>query len=124
MGNEANPGIITQAVSQIFNFIKASKGVEYLLRVSYLEIYNEILKDLLNPHQKDLRIHENTKRGVFVTPLKEEIVSSPTQVMQLIRDGELNRHVSSTSDNQKSSRSHKKDCRRTLAKLKKMKKRT
>ncbi|KAJ8291684.1 Protein kinase domain-containing protein ppk32 [Rhodotorula toruloides] len=48
-GNNSNPGIIPQAVSEIFTYIRDHPEKEFLLRASYLEIYNESLKDLLDP---------------------------------------------------------------------------
>ncbi|RKO84700.1 kinesin motor domain-containing protein, partial [Blyttiomyces helicus] len=100
MGIEEQPGVIPQSVDD------QSADREYLLRVSYIEIYNESIRDLLAPEQIDLRIHEDRKRGIFVTPLKEEIVSSPKQVLKIIRKGEENRHFGSTDYNEHSSRSH------------------
>jgi hypothetical protein len=58
MGYEDEPGIIPQAIDEVFQLIRESDK-EFLLRVSYMEIYNETIRDLLNPEQKDLRIHEN-----------------------------------------------------------------
>lgn len=58
------------------------------MRVSYLEIYNEQIRDLLQPDLTDLRIHEDKRRGVYVSPLKEEIVTSAKQVMKVIQKGE------------------------------------
>ncbi|KAJ3280331.1 hypothetical protein HK104_000746, partial [Borealophlyctis nickersoniae] len=107
MGIEEQPGIIPQAVDDVFNYIREqNEDREYLLRVSYMEIYNESIRDLLAPDQMDLRIHEDRKRGVFVSPLKEEIVTSPKQVMKIIKRGEENRHVGTTDFNLHSSRSH------------------
>ncbi|KAJ3183869.1 NADH-ubiquinone oxidoreductase chain 1 [Geranomyces variabilis] len=107
MGVNEEPGVIPQAVEDIFTFIRDQSGDrEFLLRVSYLEIYNETIRDLLSPEQNDLRIHEDRKRGVFVAPLKEEIVTSPKQVMRVIRKGEENRHFGATDYNEHSSRSH------------------
>ncbi|KAJ3016780.1 NADH-ubiquinone oxidoreductase chain 1 [Thoreauomyces humboldtii] len=107
MGVDEQPGVIPQAVDDIFGYIREQSGDrEYLLRVSYMEIYNETIRDLLSPDQIDLRIHEDRKRGVFVSPLKEEIVTSPKQVMRIIRKGEENRHFGATDYNEHSSRSH------------------
>ncbi|KAJ3330077.1 hypothetical protein HDU76_006471 [Blyttiomyces sp. JEL0837] len=107
MGVDEQPGIIPQAIDDVFSYIREqTEDREYLLRVSYLEIYNEQIRDLLNPDQKDLRIHEDRKRGVYVSPLKEEIVTTPKQVMKVIQKGELNRHFGSTDYNEHSSRSH------------------
>ena len=74
--------------------------------MAYVEIYNETIKDLLSPSSTDLRIVEDKKRGTYLTPLKEEIVTSPEQVMRVIQAGEANRHFGATDSNFKSSRSH------------------
>ncbi|KAG2176117.1 hypothetical protein INT43_005350 [Umbelopsis isabellina] len=106
LGTEEEQGVIPRAVNDVFAIISETTEKEYLLRVSYLEIYNETLRDLLSPESEDLRIHEDKKRGVYVSSLKEEIVTSPKQVMKVIQRGEENRHVSSTDFNLHSSRSH------------------
>jgi centromeric protein E len=76
------------------------------LRCSYLEIYNEVITDLLVPENTNLPIHEHHEKGVFVGRLKEEIVTSPEQVLQIMAAGEVHRHVGSTNMNEHSSRSH------------------
>ncbi|KAI8640730.1 P-loop containing nucleoside triphosphate hydrolase protein [Parasitella parasitica] len=106
MGNEAEPGVIPRSVDNVFDFIKKAITREFLLRVSYLEIYNETIKDLLNPSNNNLKIQQDKIRGVYVTPLTEEVVTCPEDVLQIIRRGEANRHVSSTDYNLHSSRSH------------------
>ncbi|OZJ05788.1 hypothetical protein BZG36_01276 [Bifiguratus adelaidae] len=100
------PGVIPQAINDVFKYIAESKSLEFLLRVSYLEIYNETLRDLLSPEAEDLQIREDKKRGVYVSPLKEEIVTSAKQVMNIVARGEAHRHTSVTDYNLYSSRSH------------------
>ncbi|KAF8939321.1 hypothetical protein BGZ58_010032 [Dissophora ornata] len=105
-GTERQPGITLRAVEDVFKYIRENSEREFLLRVSYLEIYNESIRDLLSPEAIDLRIHEDRKRGVYVSPLKEEIVTAPSQVMRIIQRGDYQRHTSSTDYNAHSSRSH------------------
>lgn len=106
-GTEEEPGIIPQAVDDIFKFIrKTGDSKEFLLRVTYIEIYNETIRDLLATEVVDLKIHEDKYRGVFVAPLKEEIVTSPKHVMRVIDRGEANRHISANDYHEHSSRSH------------------
>ncbi|KAJ9086961.1 Kinesin-like protein kip2 [Entomophthora muscae] len=106
-GTEDEPGIIPQAVDDVFKHIRrAGNTKEFLLRISYIEIYNETIKDLLATEQAELRIHEDKYRGVYVAPLKEEIVTNPKQVMRIIERGEANRHVSANNYHEHSSRSH------------------
>jgi centromeric protein E len=71
-----------------------------------MEIYNEIIKDLLAPENNNLKIHEHLERGVYVGDLKEEIVTSPQHVLQIMEMGEPHRHVGATGMNDESSRSH------------------
>jgi len=110
-GNRREPGIVPLAVHDCFNYI-ATKEVEdhrreFLLRVSYLEIYNEQINDLLHPgNSSGIKIFESKKDGVIIRGLKEEVVVSPEQVFALIAAGEAQRHVGATSMNEHSSRSH------------------
>ncbi|KAM3194444.1 hypothetical protein ACQJBY_070867 [Aegilops geniculata] len=104
-GDQRSPGIIPLAVKDAFGIIQETLNREFLLRVSYLEIYNEVVNDLLNPAGKNLRIREDLQ-GTFVEGIKEEVVLSPTHVLSLIAAGEEHRHVGSTNFNLLSSRSH------------------
>ncbi|KAI5477372.1 centromeric protein E [Pseudohyphozyma bogoriensis] len=105
-GTPANPGIIPQAVTEIFSYIRDHPEKEFLLRASYLEIYNESLKDLLAPETGALKIRQDEKKRFFVHPLREEVVTGEAQVAALLRRGEENRHTGKTDFNERSSRSH------------------
>lgn len=115
-GTASNPGVIPLAITDIFSYIRETPSREFLLRVSYLEIYNEKIHDLLNPPppnvganapaQEEIKLREDAKRGVYATPLKEEIVQSPTQLLRVIARGDHARRTSSTQFNARSSRSH------------------
>lgn len=106
MGTEKEPGVIPRAVREVFSFIEEdTHGREYLLRVSYMEIYNEKIKDLLNSENTSPEIIED-KKGVYVRNLKEVIVKTAEEVLNCIKDGEGNRHISATDYNERSSRSH------------------
>ncbi|KAH6767894.1 P-loop containing nucleoside triphosphate hydrolases superfamily protein [Perilla frutescens var. hirtella] len=104
-GDQRSPGIIPLAVKDAFSIIQETPSREYLLRVSYLEIYNEVVNDLLNPAGHNLRIREDAQ-GTFVEGVKEEVVLSPAHALSLIAAGEEHRHVGSTNFNLQSSRSH------------------
>jgi centromeric protein E len=80
-GIPAEPGIIPLAVAEIFELIAEARDREFLLRVSYMEIYNEDIRDLLAPDQGGrLAVHESREAGVYVAGLREDIVASPAQV--------------------------------------------
>jgi centromeric protein E len=104
-GNQRSPGIIPLAVKDAFSIIQETPRREFLLRVSYFEIYNEVVNDLLNPAGQNLRIRED-EQGTYIEGIKEEVVLSPAHVLSLIAAGEEHRHIGSTSFNLLSSRSH------------------
>ncbi|NXH56301.1 CENPE protein, partial [Rhabdornis inornatus] len=108
MGNEDSMGIIPKAIQHVFKIICEIPDREFLLRVSYMEIYNETITDLLcdNRKKKPLGIREDVNRNTYVEDLIEEVVVSPEQVMEWIRKGERNRHYGETKMNEHSSRSH------------------
>ncbi|EED87631.1 predicted protein, partial [Thalassiosira pseudonana CCMP1335] len=102
-------GVIRMAVQDIFRRVQMCKQQrEYLLRVSYLEIYNEQIYDLLAlpSVESPLRIFESRTEGVVVRGLREEIVTCPEDVFALLDDGDMKRKVGSTGMNRTSSRSH------------------
>ncbi|XP_062097637.1 kinesin-like protein KIN-7N [Humulus lupulus] len=105
-GSERDPGIIQRAVEDIFQRIQMMSDREFLIRISYMEIYNEEINDLFAVENQKLPIHESLERGVFVAGLKEEIVNNAEQVLKLLEYGEANRHFGETNMNVRSSRSH------------------
>lgn len=105
--DEVGKGIIPRIVEQMFASILASPGnIEYTVRVSYMEIYMERIRDLLVPHNDNLPIHEEKSRGVYVKGLLEIYVSSVQEVYEVMRRGDAARAVAATNMNQESSRSH------------------
>ncbi|KAJ4745013.1 P-loop containing nucleoside triphosphate hydrolases superfamily protein [Rhynchospora pubera] len=105
-GSYDEPGIIPLAIQDLFHAIQETEDREFLLRMSYMEIYNEEINDLLAPEHRKLQIHENIDRGIYVAGLKEEIVNCPEQVLELMKFGESHRHIGETNMNLYSSRSH------------------
>eukprot|EP00571_Detonula_confervacea_P003675 CAMPEP_0172317754 /NCGR_PEP_ID=MMETSP1058-20130122/32642_1 /TAXON_ID=83371 /ORGANISM="Detonula confervacea, Strain CCMP 353" /LENGTH=924 /DNA_ID=CAMNT_0013032383 /DNA_START=62 /DNA_END=2836 /DNA_ORIENTATION=+ len=123
-GSRNESGVVRLAVQDIFDRITSSNASrEYLVRVSYLEIYNEQIYDLLLPPQQPskfksslqhhhlppstaVRIFESRTEGVVVRGLREEIVTCPEDVFALLDSGDAKRKVGSTGMNKTSSRSH------------------
>nr|KIR85317.1 centromeric protein E [Cryptococcus tetragattii IND107] len=104
-------GIIPCAVDGVFDGITEEPDRAFLLRVSYIEIYNETLRDLLNFKKRPLKDDEkpsiHTSKGkVYVEPLVEEIVSTPEDVIELLEKGNAQRRIGATDWNERSSRSH------------------
>ncbi|CAN1255971.1 Kinesin-like protein KIN-7D, mitochondrial [Linum perenne] len=104
-GDQTAPGIIPLAIKDVFSMIQDTPGREFLLRVSYLEIYNEVINDLLDPTGQNLRVREDAQ-GTYVEGIKEEVVLSPGHALSFIAAGEEHRHVGSNNFNLFSSRSH------------------
>ena len=79
----------------------------FLIRVSYLEIYNEEIRDLLGKDvKKRLEIKERPDVGIYVKDKKEFAVSSAEHMEKIMSQGNQNRHVGATLMNADSSRSH------------------
>ncbi|WKY01199.1 hypothetical protein Q1695_015311 [Nippostrongylus brasiliensis] len=102
-------GIIPNSFAHIFDHIaKCQQDITFLVRVSYLEIYNEELRDLLakDGHGSNLEIKEKADIGVYVKNLISIIVGSASQMQKLMEFGNKNRRVGATQMNEESSRSH------------------
>ncbi|KAG6464482.1 hypothetical protein O3G_MSEX014545 [Manduca sexta] len=82
-GTEESPGIIPLAVLNLFEIIKNVPDRDFLVRVSYIEIYNETLKDLLNVEKENIKIHEGLQ-GIKVDA-SEKVASSPEEVLDAMR---------------------------------------
>jgi len=99
-------GIMPRSFEAIFHSIECDSSKEYLVRASYLEIYNEEIRDLLYKNgQKKLELKDKDT-GVYVKDLSTFVVKSPADLMDVFNEGNLNRHVGATNMNEHSSRSH------------------
>ncbi|OAF64857.1 hypothetical protein A3Q56_07436 [Intoshia linei] len=100
-------GIIPRAFTQIFNKINISGNIKYLITISYLEIYNEIIYDLFGKNKNSkLELKEHPEYGVYVQDLSMHTCSSIDECQSLIEKGWRNRATGSTQMNKCSSRSH------------------
>jgi len=109
-GVRSNPelkGIIPNSFAHIFSHISKNKDFTFLIRVSYLEIYCEEIRDLLGKDQtKRLELKERPDIGVYVKDKKEFAVNSAEDMEKIMTEGNKNRMVASTKMNADSSRSH------------------
>jgi len=100
-------GIIPRMVRTVFNRIEtANENMEFSVKVSMCEIYNEKIKDLLDPRKDNLKIHEEKGKGVYIQDATESWCTDESQVYQVMKQGASNRSVASTLMNAESSRSH------------------
>ncbi|KAJ2796491.1 hypothetical protein H4R21_004692, partial [Coemansia helicoidea] len=105
--NDNLKGIIPRIVEGVFGkIIESPPSVEYMVKTSYMEIYMERIRDLLNPDESNLSVHEDKANGVYVKGLMEVFVSSIDEVYQVMRQGAKSRVVAQTNMNAESSRSH------------------
>ncbi|KAG2066908.1 kinesin-domain-containing protein [Suillus decipiens] len=105
-GSEDQPGIIPRAMKDVFAYIRRTPTREYLLRCSYLEIYNETIYDLLAPPSMSAAQPVQIQGSGILVPLREEVVTSLKGVKEVLERGERNRRTASTDWNERSSRSH------------------
>ncbi|CAG8580598.1 17472_t:CDS:10, partial [Racocetra fulgida] len=107
MDDDEFKGLIPRIVEQIFHSIIVSPPtIEYTVKVSYMEIYMERIRDLLNPQNDNLPVHEEKNRGVYVKGLLEVYVSSVQEVYEVMKRGGSARIFAYKNMNAESSRSH------------------
>jgi kinesin family protein 18/19 len=107
IGEPDDPGLIFQTLLLIYDDLeKVKKEKEFKVSVGFLEIYNENIRDLLNPSHDCLDIREDPTKGVTVAGLTEKIVASIDDVSEIITLGTTRRVSEPTKANQVSSRSH------------------
>ena len=101
-------GLIPRAIENIFKYIEnnSNSNTTFIIRVTYLQIYNESIDDLLKSEKKHLTIRENHKKGIYVEGLSEWAVCSPNDIYALLEKGAQNRTKAHTNMNDVSSRSH------------------
>ncbi|KAF4705560.1 hypothetical protein FOZ62_024023 [Perkinsus olseni] len=102
-------GMIPRAFEHLFKSIDESGGQEisYLVRASFLEIYNEEIRDLLSKNPKEkLELKDNPDTGVYVKDLQAFVVKGVDEMRQVMAAGQRNRSVGATLMNVESSRSH------------------
>ena len=102
---ENGGGIVHMAAKDIFSQIQNEPDRIFLVRASFLEIYNEEVRDLLSNSKETLPIREDPRRGVFVQS-NEEIVTDFQSLLKILFQGEKSRQFASTEMNARSSRSH------------------
>ncbi|CAD8173626.1 unnamed protein product [Paramecium octaurelia] len=99
-------GITPRTFEQIFNEIQADTNNIYTVQLGYLQIYMEMLLDLIRPDNQDVKIRECPDNGVFVSGLEWMEVESPQECLSIMNFAEKNKVVAFTNLNAHSSRSH------------------
>ncbi|XP_047927956.2 kinesin-like protein KIF7 isoform X1 [Anser cygnoides] len=106
--NEDEQGIIPRAMAETFRLIDENDLIDYTVRVSYLEVYKEEFRDLLqvDTASKDIQIREDDKGNIVLSGVKESEVEGLDEVLSLLEMGNTAKHTGATHINAQSSRSH------------------
>ncbi len=102
-------GIVPRAIGQVFQGILSGTHhdvEEFMVKCSYLELYNEMINDLLDPAGKNLKIRQSPTKGIYIANLTWECVQDEEDIFELLELGAENRHTAATKMNDRSSRSH------------------
>jgi len=108
-GDEDKKGITPRAVEHLFDEVQRCGDTEEVtISVSYVEIYLEKIRDLLDKSKvkANLEVRVDVKRGVYIDGAVETVVNSDAQLLGVLESGSKSRHVSATGMNLESSRSH------------------
>ena len=107
---DSKRGIIPRTIEDIFQYIESNsnRDTKFIIRAAYLQIYNEMISDLLKPNStnKNLNIREDKKKGLYVEHLSEWAVRGPNDIYALLERGASCRAIANTNMNDVSSRSH------------------
>ncbi|XP_032941998.1 kinesin-like protein KIF27 isoform X2 [Catharus ustulatus] len=101
-------GIIPRAIQELFHHISEHRNIDFHVKVSYIEVYKEELRDLLDLESsvKELHIREDEKGNTVIVGAKEFHVECADEVISLLESGNAARHTGTTQMNEHSSRSH------------------
>ena len=104
---DLNKGIIPRSFDLMFNIIKTTYNTNFLIQCSYLELYNEEVRDLLaKNHQQKLDIREDPETGFYVQDLSHWVVKAPKDMIELMLRGRELKVIKGHNMNERSSRSH------------------
>ncbi|XP_077358951.1 kinesin-like protein KIF19 isoform X2 [Festucalex cinctus] len=107
LGTDKEPGIYVRTLNDLFRAIEeTSDDMMYTVSMSYLEIYNEMIRDLLNPSSGFLDLREDAKGEIQVAGITEVSTINAQEIMELLMKGNKQRTQEPTAANQTSSRSH------------------
>jgi centromeric protein E len=102
-------GLISLSVREIFeiaNFNQNGSSRKFDISVSYIEIYNESVNDLIDPANKNLEVRESISNGIYINRLCEKKVENFEEVIDWMNKGDEYRNIAATKLNELSSRSH------------------
>ena len=105
LGTSNEKGIMTRSISDLFILLNSYKNKEFKMKVSYIEIYNEIIRDLLADGNV-IDLHDDPGRGIILLGVKEISIENTDSFYDILYVGNKKRTTGSTNNNETSSRSH------------------
>lgn len=106
IGNLSSPGLMSHTTADIFEYAKNDSHNNYDVKITYVEIYNEVIRDLLVPNSSALDLREDSNKGINIAGVTEYKVENVSSVMNLLLEGNRRRTTEATNANLTSSRSH------------------
>ena len=106
VGKGEKVGLMIRAIRDLFNFVNSQQDKVYNIKITYIEVYNEILKDLLSDKKTSIEIRTDPNKGVIIQGAECIKVNSETEAFKLINSGNKRRTEKQTERNKYSSRSH------------------
>ncbi|KAJ0231425.1 Kinesin-like protein KIN-8B [Hirschfeldia incana] len=107
VGTRSDPGLMVLSLNTVFDMIKSDKSSDdFEVTCSYLEVYNEVIYDLLEKSSGHLELREDPEQGIVVAGLRSIKVYSADRILELLNLGNSRRKTESTEMNSTSSRSH------------------
>eukprot|EP00803_Ostreobium_quekettii_P004706 evm.model.scf_819.1 EVM.evm.TU.scf_819.1 scf_819:267-10588(+) len=109
IGDPDFKGIMPRALDQVFGELRRGKFVTWTVKLTYIEIYNETFRDLLEPRATDISLADSNPRGhgtISLRGVQHVEIQSVTEALHYLRKGQVARHVGSHTMNDRSSRSH------------------
>ena len=104
--DESKMGVIPRMINHVFNFIRNNNDIEFIMKASMVELYQEKIRDLIDSKRVNLNIRETPSRVIYIENLSEYYVYCENDILNILKIGRENRAQASTKMNEHSSRSH------------------
>ena len=104
--DESKMGVIPRMINHVFNFIRNNNDIEFIMKASMVELYQEKIRDLIDTKRVNLNIRETPSKVIYIENLSEYYVYCENDILNILKIGRENRAQASTKMNEHSSRSH------------------